>query len=174
MELPIRLLLYATILVSLSGFPIYAGERSIVHPHDVSTWLKLHAVRCGEEIEVRLGNGTSVKGLLGAYTPERMTVVVKRSRPKNAVPSGEMEIDHMNISKFTLRLGNKRSGLAFLGGTVGFYLGMYPGLLIALHDDGTQTTGKIGGLVAIGGAIAGARLGSKLGARQKITVDVRP
>lgn len=171
-----RLVSFGTI-IALLAFPLYADEPSVVHvqPNSVSAWLQQKSVPNNERIEIRLNNGTTLKGALRDYGSERMLVYIETIRPKNAMPLGETQIDDTSISKFRLRIGAANRGLAILGGTVGFFVGCIPGAAIAANDYGTKTTEKVvGPIIMVVGGVGGAWLGSKFGARKKITVEVAP
>jgi len=123
---------------------------------------------------VKLENGTTLKCLFVDYALDEITVTVRKVQPKNAVPQGNLKIDYVKISKFSLSIGKGKPGLALLGGIVGFQLGALPGMAIVMNDYGTRATEKLGGVIILTGGILGARWGSNLGARDKITVEIRP
>jgi len=172
MEWAKRSIFCITALGLLSGLPVCLAETNTVYtcPSNISTWLTQHSVRSGEQIEIRLHDGTTLKGILRDYALAQMSVELKMVRRR----FGEKKIDYLDISRFSLKIGKSNRGLAILGVVVGFQLGTLPGMAIALNDYGTNHTEKLGAGLALSGAILGARWGSKLGARQKITVEVRP
>jgi hypothetical protein len=169
-----RSVLYATTIALLS-FPVYADGPRLVHtsPSGISAWLQQQSVPSDEHIEVTLGNGTILKGLLRRYSSEEMVVYIEPSRGKKTLPSGETRINYTGISKFSLRVGAPNR--AFLGGFVGFLVGALPGMGITMNDYGSKTTEKVvGPVITLVGGIGGAWVGSRLGARKRITIEVTP
>ena len=127
----------------------------------VLRWEELSGVAAGKDVDLRLTDGTRLRGELLVVRPDSLSIDVNKTSNEKAYPKGQREVPRASVSEFEMRR-LKSAKWRVVGTTLGVVGGIFTAAGVAVGLCGFEC-GNGAAWAALGTGVGVAVLGNRLG-----------